>query len=103
MCELGAAVDAGSFIGVALDHDGPTPLCSCDVDDVGKVVFAGSVVVSDLVKPPEKVASSDGHHSRVAQAHGPLLLSRILEFDHLRDVIALAKDDPAVLERIRGR
>ena len=63
-----------------------------DVDDVGQIIFARRIVVADLLEPAEQVACAHRHHPGVAQAHRPLLLGRILIFDHLRDAVAFARE-----------
>ena len=91
MGKLGAAVDPGGLVGVGLDHHGIATLRGGDIDDVGKVIFPGCVVVSDLAEPAEQIAGAHRHHARVAQTNGPLFLARILILDHPGDMVALAR------------
>src|SRR5206468_7184047 len=51
--ELGAAVDAGGFIRIALDDYRRAALRARNGDDVGEVIFAPRVVVADLGEPAE--------------------------------------------------
>ncbi len=102
MGELGAAVDPRRLVGVAFDDHCLAALGSGDIDHVRQIIFAGGVVVSNLAEPAEQVGGADRHHARIAQADRPLLLGRVLIFDHLRDPVAFAKDDAAIFEGIVG-
>ena len=77
MGELGAAVDAGGLVRVALDDHRLAPLGSGDVDHVGQVIFLRRIVVADLVEPPEQVARAKSHHAAVAQPDRALFLAGV--------------------------
>ena len=102
MGELGAAVDPRGLIRIAQNCYRLPPLRGGDVDDVREVKFSRSIVVADLAEPAEQVDSAHRHHARIAQANRPLLLGRVLIFDHLGDAVALPKDDAAIFQRVVG-
>ena len=103
MGELGAAVDARGFIGIALDHHRPAALARGDVDDIGQIIFARRIVVGDLGQPAEQIGRAHRHHPRIAQAHRAFFLGGVAKFDHLGDLVALAQYDPAIIGGVGGR
>ena len=95
-CQFRAAVDPCGLERLALDHYRRAALILGDHDDVGKIIFARRIGVADLGQPAEQVARPNRHHAGIAQLDRALGFVGILIFDHLRDVVAVAEDHPAI-------
>jgi len=59
--ELGAAVDARHLPGLRFDHHRAFPLGGGQHDDVGKIIFAGRIVVADLAEQREQILGTRRH------------------------------------------
>ncbi len=101
-CHLGAAIGAGDFPRLGLDHRRRTTVLQRQHDDVGQVEFAGHVLVVDALEQRPEIDTADRHQPRIAEVDGALGLVGVLILDHLGDRAMLVGDDAAVGKRIVG-